>query len=159
MHDEPQKVSAPSKAELSAAPAKVNINPLAHDDEIGQRLQAVLDATGWFLDPQVRVEEEVVLLNGRTETEELKKWAGDLARNTQDVVAVVNRMEVLEPSIWDFRPAWSGLLVLWREFIRSLPFFIFGLLILALSVRPAYWQREDRGRSYAAGFMRSCCEM
>ncbi len=132
--DEPQKVSAPSKAELSAAPAKVDVKPLAHDDEIGQRLQSVLDATGWFIGPQVRVEEGVVFLNGRAETEELKKWAGDLARNTQDVVAVANRMEVLEPSIWDFDPAWSGLLVLWRDFIRSLPFVIFGLLILALSV-------------------------
>jgi small conductance mechanosensitive channel len=68
------------------------------------------------------------------ESDELKKWAGDLARNTQDVVAVANRMEVPEPSVWDFRPAWSGLLGLWRDFIRSLPFFAFGLLILALSV-------------------------
>jgi hypothetical protein len=65
---------------------------------------------------------------------ELKKWAGDLARNTQDVVAVANQMEVIEPSVWDFRPAWSGLLILWRDFIGSLPTFGFGLLILAMSV-------------------------
>ena len=99
--DEPQKVSRASEAELSAAPAKVDVNPLAHDDEIGQRLQAVPDATGWFIGPQVRVEEGVVFLNGRAETEELKKWAGDLG-NTQDVVDVANQMEVLEPSVWDF---------------------------------------------------------
>jgi small conductance mechanosensitive channel len=118
----------------AAAPAKVDVKPVARDEEIRKRLQSVLDATGWFTDPQVRVEEGVVFLNGRVETDELKKWAGDLARNTQDVVAVANRMEVPEPSVWDFRPAWSGLLVLWRDFIRSLPFFAFGLLILALSV-------------------------
>ena len=46
---------------------------------------------------------------------------------------MANRVEVSEPSIWDSRPAWSGLLILWRDFIRSLPFFLFGLLILALS--------------------------
>ena len=91
-------------------------------------------ATDWFTDPQVRVEKGVVFLNGRAASEELKKWAGDLARNTQDVAAVVNRMEILEPPVWDFGPASSGLLILWRDFIRSLPFIVFGLLILALSM-------------------------
>ncbi len=131
---EPQKLSDPRKEELALAPAKVDVQPIARDEEIRKRLQSVLAATGWFTDPHVRVEEGVVFLNGRVETEELKKWAGDLARNTQDVVAVANRMEVPEPSVWDFRPAWNGLLVLWRDVIHSLPFFAFGLLVLALSV-------------------------
>ena len=130
----PQKLTAPAKEELPLAPAKVDVNPVARDEEILKRLQSVLDATDWFTDPQVRVEEGVVFLNGQVESEELKKWAGDLARNTQDVVAVANRMEVLEPPVWDFRPASSGLLLLWRDFIRSLPFIVFGLLILALSM-------------------------
>jgi small conductance mechanosensitive channel len=131
---ERQSLSGPNEQEASVAPTRVDVNPVARDEEIGKRLQSVLNATGWFTDPQVRVEEGVVFLKGRTETDELKKWAGDLARNTQDVVAVANRMEVPEPSVWDFGPAWSGLLVLWRDFIRSLPFFAFGLFILALSI-------------------------
>ncbi len=129
----PQKVSTAEKEDLALAPAKVDVKPVARDEEIRKRLQSVLDATGWFTDPQVEVREGVVFLNGRVETDDLKKWAGDLARNPQDVVAVVNRMEVLEPSVWDFSPAWGGLRVLWRDFIRSLPFFLFGLLILTLS--------------------------
>ena len=128
-----KKPLAPGKEDLTSAPATVDVKPVARDEEISTRLQRVLDATGWFVDPQVRVEEGVVFLNGRTETDELKKWAGDLARNTQDVVAVANRMDVLEPAVWDFSPAWDGLHVLWRDIIRSLPFFLFGLLILALS--------------------------
>lgn len=128
-----QKGLTPGKEELSLAPAKVDVKPVARDEEIRKRLQSVLDATGWFTDPHVRVEEGVVFLNGQTETDELKKWAGDLARNTQDVVAVANRTEVLKPSAWDYRPAWSGLLELWLDLIRSLPFFVFGLLVLALS--------------------------
>jgi small-conductance mechanosensitive channel len=119
---------------LSRVPAQVDVKPVARDEEIRKRLQSVLKATDWFLDPQVRVEEGVVFLNGQVESEVLKKWAGDLARNTQDVVAVANRMDVLDPPVWDFRPATSGLLILWRDFIRSLPLFVFGLFILALSV-------------------------
>lgn len=132
--DGPHKLAGPAKEELSSAPGKVDVNPVARDEEILKRLQSVLDATNWFTDPRVRVEEGVVFLNGRVESEELKKWAGDLARKTQDVVAVVNRMEVLDPPVWDLRLASSGMLILWRDFIRSLPFIVFGLLILALSM-------------------------
>ena len=82
----------------------------------------------------MRVEEGVVFLSGHVASDELKKWAADLARNTQDVVAVANRMEVAEPSIWDLGPAWHGLMGLWRDFLRSLPFLFLGLLILGLSV-------------------------
>jgi small-conductance mechanosensitive channel len=126
--------AAPAKEGLPTAPAKVSVNPVAHDEEIRQRLQGVLEATGWFTDPGVRVEEGIVFLSGRAESDELKQWAGDLARNTQEVVAVANRIEVQDPSMWDFRPAWGGLLILWRDIIRSLPFVLFGLLILALSI-------------------------
>ena len=126
--------AAPAKDDLSLAPAKVDVKPVARDEEIRQRLQTVLDATDWFTEPEVRVEAGVVFLQGRAASDELKKWAGDLGRNTQDVVAVANRMKVAEPSIWDFGSAWSGLRGLWRDFVRSLPFLFLGLLILGLSV-------------------------
>ncbi len=119
--------------EVLQAPEKVDVNPVARDEEIRERLQGVLEATEWFTAPEVRVEEGVVFFTGRVASDELKKWAGDLARNTQDVVAVVNRMEVTEPSMWDFGPAWSGMMGLLREFLRSLPLFLLGLLILGLS--------------------------
>jgi small conductance mechanosensitive channel len=131
---DPQTGLTPGKEVLPLVPAKVDVKPVARDEEIRKRLQSVLKATDWFTDPQVRVEEGVVFLNGQVESEVLKKWAGDLARNTQDVVAVANRMNVIDPPVWDFRPATSGLLILWRDLIRSLPWFVFGLFILVLSV-------------------------
>jgi small conductance mechanosensitive channel len=128
------KQPSPNKADLSSAPTKVDVQPVARDEEIRKRLQNVLDATGWFTDPNVRVDEGVVFLGGRAESEEIKKWAGDLARNTQDVAAVANRIEVTEPSVWDFRSAMDGLSALWRDFMRSLPLLVFGLFVLTLSV-------------------------
>jgi small conductance mechanosensitive channel len=124
----------PGGDDLSLAPAKVDVIPVARDEEIRQRLQSVLVATDWFTGPEVRVEQGVVFLEGRVASAELKKWAGDLARNTQDVVAVANRMEVAERPMWDWDPARRGLMALWRDFLRSLPLFLLGLLILALSV-------------------------
>jgi len=131
---EKQKQVPHVKEELSLANVKVDVKPVARDEEILQRLESVLKATEWFTDPKVRVEQGVVFLSGETETDELKKWASDLAGNTQDVVAVANRMKVTSPSIWDFSSTTSGLIKLWRDFIRSLPAFAFGLLIIVSSV-------------------------
>ncbi len=64
--DGPQKISAPEKEDLAPAPAKVDVNPVARDEEIRTRLQSVLDATGWFTEPLVRVKEGVVFLSGRS---------------------------------------------------------------------------------------------
>lgn len=129
-----EPVGKAGEAQKLTAPAKVDVKPVAHDEEIRKRIQSVLDATDWFADPQVRVEEGVVFLNGKVESDELKKWAGDLAHNTQDVVAVANQLQVTEQPVWDFSQSWSGMMALWRDFIRALPFIVFGLFILALSV-------------------------
>ena len=74
--------AAPAKEELSAAPVKVDIHPVARDEEIHQRLQSVLDATDWFNAPEVRGEEGVVFPKGGVASGELKKWMGALAHNT-----------------------------------------------------------------------------
>ncbi len=113
------------------APSRVEVQPAAGDEEIADRLERILSATGWFESPSVRVDEGVAFLSGRTNDEQYKQWAADLAQNTRDVVAVVNRVEVSEPSPWDLQPALIGLEALWRDVLYSLPFVFFGLLILA----------------------------
>ena len=116
--------------ELSQVPDQVEIDPTAWDFEIRERLERIMLATGWFIDPKVKVQEGVVFLSGQAKSADHRKWAGDLARNTQDVVAVVNQMELIETSIWDFSPAFLELRNIWRGFIRSLPLVGFSLLVL-----------------------------
>lgn len=123
-----------SAGELSQAPDEVDIQPSARDDEIRARLLRILNATGWFINPQVEVNEGVVFLSGDAKTTETRTWAGDLARNTQDVVAVVNQMNLTETSIWDFQPALQELRDLWSGFIRSLPLLGFSLLVLGITI-------------------------
>jgi len=136
--------------DLPLAPGKVAVQPLAQDEDIRQRLQSVLEATGWFDVPAVRVVDGVVFLSGRAETEEVRKWAGDLARNTQDVVAVANRIELILPSPWDYRGAFGGLSSLSRDLISSLPLFVIAVLILALSAA-AGWLTVRRARKALVG--------
>lgn len=115
------------------APDRVDVRPTARDDEIRQRLQDILEATGWFIEPGVRVQDGVVFLSGQTENADYRTWAGDLARSTQDVAAVVNQIEVLEPSIWDFSTALNGLREQARNFVRALPLIGVSLIILIIA--------------------------
>lgn len=129
-----QKLVTPEGSELSQAPSTVDVKPVARDEEIRERLLSVLGATGWFTQLNIQVDKGVVFLGGVTQTNELKTWAGDLARRTQDVVAVANRIAVPEPGVWDLAPARAGLKFLWRDSVQSLPFFALGLVILMLSL-------------------------
>jgi small conductance mechanosensitive channel len=115
------------------APESVEVRPEARDEEIRARLQGILEATGWFLNPQVQVQEGVVFLRGEAENAEFKTWAGDLARRTRDVTAVVNQMEVVEPSVWDFDPVLAGLRAQGRTLVSAVPLILFGLVVLLIS--------------------------
>ncbi len=131
--DEALKSTPPTNQEAPAAPTKIEIKPTARDSEIAQRLEAILQATGWFTNPRVEVKEGVVFLYGEAKKDDLKKWAGDLAHSTRDVSAVVNKMEVKKPSVWDFQPTLVGLVQQWRDFIRVIPSLAFALFVFALT--------------------------
>ncbi len=131
----PDPLPAPStdaETEL-AAPAQVDVQPVARDEEIAQRLLTILQATEWFSNPQVSVRDGVVFLDGQTGREEYRTWAGDLARNTQDVVAVVNRIGVIARVPWDFTPALNELSGIGRSTLQVLPLILFGLFVLMLA--------------------------
>ncbi len=114
-------------------PGKVEVRPVAKDDEIRQRIADILKTTGWFGDPTVAVEEGIVFLKGTTENEESQQWAGDLAKNTEGVVAVVNQIEVAPTTIWDFNPTFQVLNDLVRGFVRLLPLIVVAVVVIALS--------------------------
>lgn len=133
--DTETKEIAPSTTELHPkAPDKVDVRPSARDDEIRKRILGILNATGWFSDSHIEVKEGVVFLYGTTHAEEFKLWAGNLAANTQDVSAVVNKIKVIEHSIWDFQPTLVGLREQWKDLTKILPALIFALLIFALTL-------------------------
>jgi small conductance mechanosensitive channel len=141
------------------APERVEIRPTARDEEIRGRLQSILVATGWFTNPEVQVRDGVVFLEGQTRTEEYKRWAGDLARNTQDVAAVVNQIELITPSVWDFQPALTGLREIWFSLVRSIPLVGFSLLILLVAgavARLSFWAaRVSLSRRFSTPLLRN----
>ena len=140
----PNELLGPAAADEVATPQaietpkqRVDVQPEARDPEIAERLQGILEATGWFEDSAVHVEEGVVFLTGTADSMQHREWAGDLAGNTQDVVAVVNKLEVRRP-VWDLQPAFDGLNSLGRDVVLWFPFVLLALAILALAGATAW---------------------
>ncbi|MEE4608223.1 MAG: BON domain-containing protein, partial [Desulfobacteraceae bacterium] len=114
-------------------PGKVEVQPVAKDDEIRQRIADILKTTSWFGEPEVTVQEGIVFLKGTTENDESKQWAGNLAKNTEGVVAVVNQIEVAPDTVWNFDPTFQVLSDLARGFVRLLPLIVVAVVVIALS--------------------------
>jgi small conductance mechanosensitive channel len=133
--DGSEDTPAPAKAfdGKPEPPGKVEVRPVAKDDEIRQRIADILRTTGWFGEPKVNVEEGIVFLRGTTENDESKQWAGGLAKNTEGVVAVVNQIEVAPTTIWDFNPTFQVLTDLARGFVRLLPLIVVAVVVIAIS--------------------------
>lgn len=118
---------------VSETPEQVDVEPVAEDEQISQRLTQILEATEWFRQPAVRVEEGVVFLSGATSTEEHRAWAAKLASKTQDVVAVVNRLRVDEPDLLDFSPAIAQLKAMSRRTVQAMPTMAVAIALLVLT--------------------------
>lgn len=124
----------PTDAAPPAAPPNVAVEPSAFDVEIESRIADILEATGWFERVKVEVRDGVVFLDGVTNSDERHAWAGELASRTQDVAAVVNRIEIDRPVAWTFEPAFREIEESGRDLVAALP-----LIILAIVVLPLAW--------------------
>lgn len=124
------------------APAEVServaVTPQASDAAIDARLERVLAATGWFR-AEVRVAEGIVFLEGVADSDEHRDWAVQLARNTDDVLAVVNRLSVPERSIWDLSPTWRKLYELTGDAVRAVPLALVALAMILVTWLLARW--------------------
>jgi len=130
----------PDDQELPAT-VTVDTSETASDEAISDRLLRILEATGWFTDVDVTVEDGVVFVEGLAESEARREWVTQLARRTEDVVAVVNRMELEAHPLWDLSPARAELYEMVRTTIINLPLLLvalFLLLITVFAVRFAY---------------------
>jgi small conductance mechanosensitive channel len=116
-----------ASSDVPTTPEKVDVNPVARDDQIKSRLTKILAATRWFDELQIDVEDGVVFLKGDSSSEESKQWAGSLAGKTEDVVAVVNQIAVVK------RPVVAQIEELGEGALRFSPLAVLAAVVLALT--------------------------
>ncbi len=132
--DSPNQNAGTSEGPPEAAQT-VDVTGIVDDQNIQQRLQRVLKASGWFENAEVRVNSGVVFLKGTTKEDRYFEWAENVSRNTQDVVAVVNDIAVNDTL--DLHAATShvgtSLNKLWRDFLKRLPLLLAGVVVLIVT--------------------------
>lgn len=121
------------ETELLDTPQTVKVDDAAADLDIGDRLRDIFEASERYEKLKIEVRDGIVFISGTATSDDHKAWAGDLARRTQDVVAVVNNLNVVEPPVLEQYAFTDSLRDLWRSFMRSLPLVAVGLLIFGLS--------------------------
>jgi small conductance mechanosensitive channel len=120
--------------EETAPEGPVQVEGVVSDTAIGERLTRIFEATDWYLEPSIRVDQGVVFISGQARLERHRTWATTVASRTEGVVAVVNQMEVARASMWDLTEPGTTLVDLAGEAFRRMPLIAFGLLMLGLSV-------------------------
>ncbi len=121
------------EAGVEAAPREVAVVPVARDDQIQRRIADILNATGWFADVAVVVDDGVVFLDGVAVSNERRAWAERLAANTSDVAAVVNRLAVRRGDWWSAAPALSAIERLKNGAVGAAPLILFAIVVLPLA--------------------------
>lgn len=109
---------------------RIRVTPDSSDEAIDRRLTNILEATGWFSEVTVKVDQGIVFLDGGTASEKRRKWAGELAAKILDVTAVVNRIEVEENSPWNLSPVLQEMQSLWNAVLQNIPRFVLALVVL-----------------------------
>jgi small-conductance mechanosensitive channel len=139
----PEKKNEPATSDEAQLTNSVSVKPTAEDEDISARLGKIMNATGWFESVSIRVDSGVVFLDGVTEDEARKDWAGSLANNTVDVVAVVNNIQVVEASQWSFEPAVNEVKRLAAKAYQLLPLLLLaGLILVATWIVAAFVLRS-----------------
>lgn len=128
-----QSTTIQTEADPVATEQRVDIEPVASDAAIAKRIDRILEATGWYQDARVDVDEGVAFLDGIAQTDTQRTWARDLAAKTHGVVAVVNRIEVSNEVDWSFDPALTEITRLLQDAMAALPLFLLALMILPLA--------------------------
>lgn len=140
--------------EVVDAGQPVSVTGGVRDDQIRDRLAGILDATGWYSNVSIDVEDGIVFMDGLAASSKRQVWASDLAAKTDGVVAVVNRLKVEGADGFSVDPALQELSSLYDQAIAAIPLILLALLILPLAfvlstavARLARWALRDRLRS------------
>lgn len=132
-----QTESASEPQAEPGVPREVEVEHITDDARIADRLVGIFAATEWFQEPRVEVDRGVVFLYGGTHREQHRDWAQQLAGRTEGVVAVVNKIDLIEPDPWDLSSTWGEVRELYRGFTRRLPLLGLGLLMLLVAFAAA----------------------
>lgn len=126
---------ADTSTESNSPAETVAVDDVVDDSAIRDRLTKIYDAAanaGWLDETKVILNSGIVTLQGQADTNDHRQWAENVARKTEDVVAVINEISI--SSEVDFESTKdvvaNSLDSLWTDFLKRSPLLLAALLLL-----------------------------
>lgn len=119
----------------NAPSAIVAVDDIADDHSIDDRLTQIFESAGWFRELRVDADNGIVTIEGVSDSEEHREWATNVARKTQDVIAVINKLDV--EAVVDIASSKEtvekSLDTLWKDFLIRSPLLLAAIIILVVT--------------------------
>lgn len=134
-----QDATEPDSVAEANAPAEiVAVDDVSDDSAIRDRLTKIYAAAknaGWLADTKVVLDSGIVTLQGKSDTDEHRQWAENVARKTEDVVAVINEITVKnEVDLESTKEVVTeSLNSLWTDFLKRSPLLIAAMILLLIT--------------------------
>ncbi|KAA1261470.1 Small-conductance mechanosensitive channel [Rubripirellula obstinata] len=137
LHAQDTNDSAPA-TDTNTPAETIAVDDVADDSAIRDRLKKIYGAAknaGWLTDTDVVLDSGIVTLQGQADTDEHRQWAENVARKTEDVVAVINELTIKsEVDLESTRQVVTKSLdSLWTDFLIRSPLLIAAFVLLALT--------------------------
>ncbi|QDT11149.1 mechanosensitive ion channel family protein [Planctomycetes bacterium K23_9] len=130
-----EEASDPVAVDDNGPSATVAVDDIVEDSSIEQRLNEIFTSSGWFTDLMVKADNGIVTIEGTSDSEEHSQWTTNVAKKTEDVVAVINKLDV--ESVVDLTSSKEtvekSLSTLWQDFLVRSPLLAAAVLILFLT--------------------------
>lgn len=126
-------------AEETNAPAEtVSVRDVSDDEAIRERLTKIFDSAkeaGWLTDAEISLQSGIVTIRGQADTEEHRQWAENVARKTEDVVAVINEVGIDKSvDLASTRDVVTKSLdSLWTDFLVRSPLLVAALIVVTVT--------------------------
>ncbi|KLU06008.1 transport system permease protein [Rhodopirellula islandica] len=138
-HAEGQDANETEPTVETNAPAEtVAVQNIVDDDAIRDRLTEIFDSAqnaGWLTDVEVQLQSGIVTIRGKADTDEHRQWAENVARKTEDVVAVINELAIDSAvNLESTRDVVSKSLdSLWTDFLVRSPLLVAALVVVLIT--------------------------
>ncbi|WP_154224483.1 mechanosensitive ion channel family protein [Marinicella rhabdoformis] len=119
-----------SEDDTSITQQVIAVKQPVEDQAIQQRLENIITASEWIQNAEVEVNHGIVVLNGTTNKETHRQWVESLTNKTDGVIAVINKVEVINDSSWNLEPAAKETQQMFNGLASALPALASALVIL-----------------------------
>ncbi len=122
------KESLKEDAQIESVERLIQVDKTTSDIKIKSLLKSILESSKKYTELDINVDDGLVFLEGQTKDPNYIKWASDIAKNINGVIAVVNNINTEKSGYFTAKPIKTELLKVWFKTLEVLPLIAVGII-------------------------------